>query len=1410
MRRLDYKLYAAFMHATMIDPANKSVEFEVSIGNYGNKLDSFFPATSSSTKPVIPLSDGMYYHYVPWFDYKPCVVVESQWEDNAYRISTVNIILNIYKKLKDGLDICKRIIAQKVYDVAELSLKIAEVIDDVSVYLQQTFPNLPEHGLTQLDVNLRKIRENERKSLLAVISNLTAGSKESPSSAIEELDNVLSRLQKMSNDPQISVPDVIIWMLSDNTRVAYARIPAHKLMFSEDSMCCGELCGKIQTIILEPPLPENEGATRHTRGHAQIRVLLWLGLEKYANRWFENVSEGSVAVFAETYENQAWFLGNWGTTGLLRPNYSDMKGKRKLPHLSFETPDGWEWEGDWFVNPDKSAADKTASSGHVSQDEIFEYQFREPYSSFDKSTSLWRNCENEELGEGITKETFDLPKGWEWISEWSYDINRAVSELGWEYTSDAADGPWTPVEKVMHVCRRRRWVRTRKLVEEPEPEKSTTLTPEGWEYAKLPHMTYQPNDHPLNMARRRRWHRKMIQVKGGKVPIFYFQSKKGKKKKSKKKEKKQDDSSSDEECTQAPCMFLIYPEDYHYQYQLRVHLYQARDLYASDESGLSDPYAYVSFGRYCQRSQIMQQTVSPLWDQTLIFDNITLFGNPATIQRFPPIVMLEFFDKDILGKDEFLGKTSGTPLFSLDPSAEDSPVLQWYPITRYNNYAGEVLAAFELHILREDMAIPPLPSKTKEGNYKIPTGITPILQKTRIEVLCWGVRNMKRYQLLPVNNPIVEIECAGNIVQTDPMKNAKENPNFPDPVVTMDVNIPKEAIYAPSLNIRVLDKRAFGRKPTVGVFSINSLEDYHVDPVKESIAIAAAATAMSSASTRSSVFVRQGTITSRGSTVLKEIDKESVTLQIPDSELIMGEDPDVQKNSDFDWWSKFYSSLDDDPRMQQEYLDAGYDKLMVYENPLEKFFDNFEDLVSTFPLFHGKGGHGSEDDSADTVGKLKGSVKICPFFVDGAEPPHIFGNIPSSSPEECVIRVYVIRAMGLQPQDIGGKSDPYMKIQIGKTCIKDSDNYIPNSLDPIFGKMFELTATIPLDHILKVSVMDYDRLSADDVIGETMIDLENRYLSRHRAICGVPQSFSKHGLNKWRDVQMPTDILKELCKLKNFPEPNWVGNQAVVIGRRRFALKDFEPNGPPREDVGPDNERLALHIVKQYGLVPEHVETRPLYSDTQPGIEQGRLQLWVDIFPKSIGEPPLAVDISPRKPKKYTLRVIIWNTADVLLDEVSVVTGEAMSDIYLKGWLQGENETQKTDVHYRSMDGTGNFNWRFVFPFEYIPQEGVMVLRKKEHFFSLDETEILIPPKITLQVWDNDIFNADDFIGTLDLKLDQVPVPQKSAKKCDLSMLPDSNPEIPTANLFKMKRMNGWWPMYSDELGQEGRELTVS
>ena len=78
-----------------------------------------------------------------------------------------------------------------------------------------------------------------------------------------------------------------------------------------------------------------------------------------------------------------------------------------------------------------------------------------------------------------------------------------------------------------------------------------------------------------------------------------------------------------------------------------------------------------------------------------------------------------------------------------------------------------------------------------------------------------------------------------------------------------------------------------------------------------------------------------------------------------------------------------------------------------------------------------------------------------------------------------------------------------------------------------------------------------------------------------------------------------------------------------------------------------------------------------------------------------------------------------------------------------------EDDKEKTDVHYRSMDGEGMFNWRMCFPFKYMPEEKVMVVEKKEHFWSLDKTKQTMPPVFNLQVWDNDLFSANDFIGML-------------------------------------------------------------
>ncbi len=63
-------------------------------------------------------------------------------------------------------------------------------------------------------------------------------------------------------------------------------------------------------------------------------------------------------------------------------------------------------------------------------------------------------------------------------------------------------------------------------------------------------------------------------------------------------------------------------------------------------------------------------------------------------------------------------------------------------------------------------------------------------------------------------------------------------------------------------------------------------------------------------------------------------------------------------------------------------------------------------------------------------------------------------------------------------------------------------------------------------------------------------------------------------------------------------------------------------------------ERLCLQVLNQLNFVPEHIETRSLYSSKQQEIEQGKLLMWMDMFRLSDGIPGPAVDISERKPKR--------------------------------------------------------------------------------------------------------------------------------------------------------------------------------
>ena len=201
--------------------------------------------------------------------------------------------------------------------------------------------------------------------------------------------------------------------------------------------------------------------------------------------------------------------------------------------------------------------------------------------------------------------------------------------------------------------------------------------------------------------------------------------------------------------------------------------------------------------------------------------------------------------------------------------------------------------------------------------------------------------------------------------------------------------------------------------------------------------------------------------------------------------------------------------------------------------------------------------------------------------------------------------------------------------------------------------------------------------------------------------------------------------------------------------------------------------------------------------------------MWVDMFPlnENRKETPFkVVDVNIRKPKKFQLRVVIFNTKDVILDDVNMLTGERSSDIYMKGFLCDQfTEYQKSDIHYRSLDGEGNFNWRFIFDFEYLPAEQMIVYtyKGKLGFHTIERKR---KPEITVQCYDADQLSRDDHLGEIVLNLSQLLKGANSPDSCTLKMLKDN--KWPKVNLFKIRNHRGWWPFQALNSNQNYK-LTV-
>ncbi|NXT76270.1 FR1L6 protein, partial [Zapornia atra] len=254
-------------------------------------------------------------------------------------------------------------------------------------------------------------------------------------------------------------------------------------------------------------------------------------------------------------------------------------------------------------------------------------------------------------------------------------------------------------------------------------------------------------------------------------------------------------------------------------FQLRAHMYQARGLIAADSTGLSDPFAKVTFTSHCQTTKIISQTLSPTWNQMLLFNRVVLHGDREEIAQFPPEIVVELYDDDAVGKAEYIGSTVAAPVVRLADQNYKPPKLTYHPVYCGNLSGGDLLATFELLEIPESDPdrLPPLDPPDVGQIYPVPANIRPVLSKYRVEVRCL------EYFHFQISTPFILLP---NCKQSSSSFALKDQATELMERREQSLELPENELLHPPLSICVVDWRAFGRSTLVGTHTINCLKQF--------------------------------------------------------------------------------------------------------------------------------------------------------------------------------------------------------------------------------------------------------------------------------------------------------------------------------------------------------------------------------------------------------------------------------------------------------------------------------------------------------------------------------------------------------------------------------------------------------
>ena len=231
------------------------------------------------------------------------------------------------------------------------------------------------------------------------------------------------------------------------------------------------------------------------------------------------------------------------------------------------------------------------------------------------------------------------------------------------------------------------------------------------------------------------------------------------------------------------------------QYQLRAHIYQARELPAVDSNGVCDPYVIISSGGKQAKTSIIRENSNPSWFTTLTFNVSLPYPN-----ELAPNIMIYVWDHDFAESDDTLGHFSVNVKEARDNgrSPEDIGILKpkWYKLkdNNYEDLEGQVLAYFQLvEVQFSHLPSPSLRPETKPYN---------------IEVVMLGLRDLSA--TFKINKPLLNFQVPLIDNQTKTYSSLPScvpdasNPNFLS-ILKIPVDLPLDPLFAPVIKLTAND-----------------------------------------------------------------------------------------------------------------------------------------------------------------------------------------------------------------------------------------------------------------------------------------------------------------------------------------------------------------------------------------------------------------------------------------------------------------------------------------------------------------------------------------------------------------------------------------------------------------------------